>query len=51
MTAEGFIRQGLDVPYVVATRIEDVLPALEGAAPVLGAFAPEGAAAAAMDQL
>lgn len=35
MSTEGFIRQGLAVPYVVATRIEDILPLLEQAAPVL----------------
>jgi predicted Rossmann-fold nucleotide-binding protein len=32
MTAHAFIRESLWVPYLIADRIEDVLPALENAA-------------------
>jgi uncharacterized protein (TIGR00730 family) len=46
IAAEGFVRHGLGVPYVVVTRVEDIVPALEGAAPLLEELAPDGAAAA-----
>lgn len=36
MKTEGFIRQGLSVPYVVATSIEEILPLLERVAPPFG---------------
>ncbi len=41
MQAEGFIRQGLDVPYIVASKIDDILPMLEAAVPVLEALGPD----------
>ncbi|MFD1701394.1 TIGR00730 family Rossman fold protein [Methylopila henanensis] len=35
MTTEGFIRPGFTVPYVVADKVEDILPLLNEAATVL----------------
>ncbi|WP_271201150.1 TIGR00730 family Rossman fold protein [Methylopila turkensis] len=35
MTTEGFIRPGFTVPYVVADKVEDILPLLNEAASVL----------------
>jgi uncharacterized protein (TIGR00730 family) len=35
METEGFIRSGFAVPYVVATAVEEILPALEAAAPLI----------------
>jgi uncharacterized protein (TIGR00730 family) len=51
MTAEGFIRKGLEAPYVVASRVEDILPTLERALPRLEAFADEADSAATVEQL
>lgn len=39
MSTEGFLRPGLEVPYVVVERVEDILPALEAAAPMIEAMA------------
>ncbi|GLK67536.1 TIGR00730 family Rossman fold protein [Hansschlegelia plantiphila] len=45
MTTEGFVRPGLEAPYIVATTVEEILPALERAAPIIEAMmdAQEGA--------
>ncbi|HEY0293672.1 MAG TPA: TIGR00730 family Rossman fold protein [Hansschlegelia sp.] len=45
MTTEGFVRPGLEAPYLVATTVEEILPALERAAPLIEAMmdAQEGA--------
>ncbi|RXF74808.1 TIGR00730 family Rossman fold protein [Hansschlegelia zhihuaiae] len=51
MAVEGFLRPGLDVPYLVATRVEDILPALEAAAPLLQELADDADAAAPVGQL
>lgn len=32
MSSQGFIRAGMEVPYVVATRVDEVIPLLENAA-------------------
>ena len=50
MSEQGFLRQGLALPYLVANRVEDILPALEGAAPLLEALDDE-ASAATLEQL
>jgi uncharacterized protein (TIGR00730 family) len=35
MTAEGFLRQGAEVPFVVTSEVEEIIPALLRAAPVI----------------
>lgn len=51
MASEGFLRPGLEVPYAVVRGVEDILPTLEAAAPVVAELAEEGEAAAAVEQL
>jgi uncharacterized protein (TIGR00730 family) len=51
MATEGFLRPGLEVSYLVANRVEDILPALEGAAPLLEALAEHEEPAATVEQL
>ena len=50
MTEHGFLRQGLALPYLVVKGVEDILPALEGAAPLLAALDDE-ASTATLEQL
>jgi uncharacterized protein (TIGR00730 family) len=50
MSTEGFMRRGFEAPYIVVTRVEDILPALEGAASLMEEFTPEGEGAS-IDQL
>lgn len=35
MTTEGFLRQGAEVPFVVTSEVEEIIPALLRAAPVI----------------
>jgi uncharacterized protein (TIGR00730 family) len=51
MSAEGFLRPGLEVPYLVANRVEDILPTLAGAAPLIEELAREEEPAAPVEQL
>jgi uncharacterized protein (TIGR00730 family) len=51
MAMEGFLRPGLEIPYLVANSVEEVLPALKGAAPLIKQFAGERVPTADVDQL
>ena len=51
MKVEGFLRPGLEVPYLVANSVDEVLPTLERAAPLAERFAKEREPTADVEQL
>ncbi|QZN99990.1 TIGR00730 family Rossman fold protein [Chenggangzhangella methanolivorans] len=51
MSAEGFLRPGLEAPYIVATAVEEILPALEGALLIVADIADDAEPVASIHQL
>lgn len=51
MSTEGFLRPGLEAPYIVAETVDEIIPALRAALPAMEAFADDGEAAAPVEQL
>lgn len=51
MSTEGFVRPGLEAPYLVATTIEEILPALERALPIIEDIADDAEPVAPIEQL
>jgi uncharacterized protein (TIGR00730 family) len=51
MSAEGFLRPGFAAPYLVATEVSEILPAIESAMPVVAELADDKEPVAEIDQL
>lgn len=51
MSTEGFVRPGLEAPYLVATAVEEILPAIEAALPIVADIADDAEPVAPIEQL